>query len=202
MSNHITKLILASSSPRRKELLTRLGLPFDTLAADIDETKRPNESPSIYCKRMAFEKALVIQMKQTSALVLGSDTSVVLGDTVLGKPADRTTAIATLEQLSGQIHQVITSVCLLSPENVAEIEVISKVQFAKLSRQQIESYCDTDEPYDKAGSYGIQGLGGVFVQHIDGDYSAIMGLPLNATWNLLQSYYSAIQSQATAINDA
>ncbi len=181
-------LILASASPRRKELLECLDLPFTVIAADIDETKQASETPSGYCHRMAYEKALAIQSDCASAWILGADTSVVLGDIVLGKPTNQEDAAAMLRQLSGKTHHVITSVCLLSPNDKAEQEMVSKVIFDELNDRQIQAYCDTNQPYDKAGAYGIQGLAGVFVKRIEGDYSAIMGLPLNATWGLLGPY--------------
>ncbi len=187
-------LILASASPRRHELLSRMGVSFEAIAADIDETKRATETPASYCERMAYEKARKVQMAHPEAWVIGSDTCVVLADTILGKPASRGQAIETIGLLSGNKHQVMTSVCLLSPSDKQAHLSISDVYFAQLSDAQIVAYCDTNEPYDKAGAYGIQGLAGVFVERIDGDYSAIMGLPLQATWTLLQTYSSQSQT--------
>ncbi len=181
-------LILASASPRRSELLARLGLSFTARAADIDESARVGESPKDYCARLSCEKAGAIYNQRPDSWVIGSDTIVVLGEQMLGKPASRAEAVACLSQLSGNTHEVITGVCLLGPQHREHMVIVSAVTFGQLSTQEIDTYCDTDEPYDKAGAYGIQGLGGVLVEHIAGDYSAIMGLPLRATWQLLAPY--------------
>jgi septum formation protein len=181
-------LILASASPRRKELLARLGIKFRVVVADIDETRRADEPPAIMTERLAQSKAQSVADSTTSSVwVLGSDTTVSLGDRVFGKPASRQEAIDTLSLLSGNTHQVISSVCLVGAGQSLTRSIISQVRFGKLSPTQIAAYCDTDEPYDKAGSYGIQGRAGTFVEHIDGDYSAIVGLPLWATSQLLRT---------------
>ena len=181
-------LILASASPRRKELLARLGVTFSVRVADIDETPLENEKPAFMTERLAHKKAQAVAsgLKQ-AAWVLGADTTVALGDLVFGKPASREEAIDTLSLLSGNTHQVISSVCLLGAGKALTGSVISHVRFGQLSTGQIAAYCDSDEPYDKAGSYGIQGAAGAFVEHIDGDYSAIVGLPLWATSQLLRT---------------
>ncbi|MCP4009084.1 MAG: septum formation inhibitor Maf [Proteobacteria bacterium] len=181
-------LILASASPRRKELLARLGVKFRVLVADIDETRQADEAPVTMTERLALGKAQAVADGATSDIwVLGSDTTVSLGDRVFGKPASRLEAIDTLSLLSENTHQVISSVCLVGAGQSLTRSVISQVRFGKLSRAQIVAYCDTDEPYDKAGSYGIQGRAGAFVEHIDGDYSAIVGLPLWMTSQLLRT---------------
>jgi len=191
MTVNSNSLILASASPRRKELLARLGLPFEVHVADIDETPLADENPLQMTERLAQAKATAIAQRFSKpAWVLGSDTTVALGQTVFGKPATRQQAIDTLRQLSGHTHQVISSISLVS--NVSghtpkTQSIISHVRFGSLTDSQITAYCDTDEPYDKAGSYGIQGRGGCFIEHIEGDYSAIMGLPLWATAQLLRS---------------
>jgi len=178
-------LILASASPRRKELLARLGMDFDVMVADIDETPLADESPLAMAERLAQAKANAIaRTLNEPSWVLGSDTTVALGGRIFGKPASRQEAIDTLTLLSGNTHQVISSICLVWPGQILTSSVISQVRFGPLSHTQIVAYCDTDEPYDKAGSYGIQGLAGAFVEHIDGDYSAIVGLPLWATSQL------------------
>ncbi len=183
-------LILASQSPRRAELLARFGLPFELASADIDETRLPHESPTEMTERLAIDKAdAVINSTTTRPLrgcwVLGGDTTVALGEDVFGKPESRTDAIATLKRLSGRSHQVISSVCLMSCDEYFLETVISQVTFGKLKPEWIDRYCDGDEPWDKAGSYGIQGQAGLFVERIEGDYSAIVGLPLWATGQLL-----------------
>lgn len=181
-------LILGSASPRRKELLTRLGVAFSVMIADIDETPLPDELPLRMAERLAEEKARTISNSLgQSAWVLGFDTTVALDNRIFGKPASRQDAINTLTLLSGNTHQVICSVCLIGAEQILRRNVVSQVRFGALSERQITAYCDTDEPYDKAGSYGIQGAAGAFVEHIDGDYSAIVGLPLWATSELLRA---------------
>ena len=186
-----TPLILASASPRRKELLTRLGVPFEIRVADIDEAPLAGETPLEMTERLAQSKAEVIAGKlMTPAWVLGSDTTVALNDQVFGKPDSQQQAIETLQSLSGQTHQVISSISLVNTDKGITPQtksVVSQVRFGPITTAQIMAYCNTDEPYDKAGSYGIQGLAGSFVEHIEGDYSAIMGLPLWATSQLLRS---------------
>ena len=181
-------LVLGSASPRRKELLTRLGVEFSVMVADIDETPLRNESPRRMAERLAEKKARAISdLLSQSAWVLGFDTTVALEERIFGKPASRHDAINTLKLLSGNTHQVISSICLIGAGTILKRSVVSQVRFGALSDQQITAYCDTDEPYDKAGSYGIQGAAGAFVEHIDGDYSAIVGLPLWATSELLRA---------------
>ena len=181
-------LILASASPRRKELLARLGVEFSIVVADIDETPLTGESPVDMTERLAQAKAQTVADSASDTVwVLGSDTTVSLNDRVFGKPASRQEAIDTLSLLSANTHQVISSICLIGAGQLLTRSIISQVRFGRLSPGQIEAYCDTDEPYDKAGSYGIQGPAGAFVEHIDGDYSAIVGLPLWATSQLLRT---------------
>lgn len=183
-----TPLVLASASPRRKELLARLGVEFSVEHADIDEAPLHEEPPLVMTERLARAKAqAVVERLPGPHWVLGSDTTVALDDRVFGKPANRQDAIDTLNLLSGRTHQVISSVCLIGAGQVQTKSVISRVSFGTLSHRQILAYCDTDEPYDKAGSYGIQGMGGTFVRHIDGDYSAIVGLPLWTCSKLLHA---------------
>jgi len=183
-------LILASQSPRRAELLSYFGIPFEITSADIDETRLAGESPIEMTERLSVEKANVVMQRGVDhpvrqCWVLGGDTTVALEDEIFGKPESRADVIATLQRLSGQTHQVISSVCLMSCDEYFVDTIISQVTFGELSKQWIEQYCDGDEPWDKAGSYGIQGQAGTFVAHINGDYSAIMGLPLWATGQLL-----------------
>lgn len=181
-------LVLASASPRRKELLARLGVEFSVVVADIDEIPLVGESPVNMTERLARAKAqAVVDGASGPVWVLGSDTTVSLGDRIFGKPASRKEAIETLSLLSGNTHQVISSVCLIGAGQSLIRSIISQVRFGQLSPGLIAAYCDTDEPYDKAGSYGIQGPAGAFVEHIDGDYSAIVGLPLWATSKLLRT---------------
>ena len=177
-------LVLASASPRRAELLTQIGLPFVSRPVDIDETVRAGERPLAYVERLAREKALA-GVAGSHELVLGSDTTVVLDGEVLGKPANATEVFATLTRLSAQTHQVMTAVALASAGGCEACVVTTDVTFRALSDEEIRAYVATGEPMDKAGSYGIQGLGGIFVKEIRGSYSSVVGLPLQETAELL-----------------
>ena len=177
-------LTLASNSPRRKELLSQLGYQFDCAGSDIDETPHQGESPIDYVKRMAVEKAQA-QNSKPATLVLGSDTCVIYQNEILGKPRDFEDARRMLMMLSGEQHQVLTSIAVVS-EQAVEVEVVTtQVRFKTLSNKEIVNYWRSGEPKDKAGSYGIQGIGGQFVCHIEGSYSAVVGLPLYETAQLL-----------------
>lgn len=172
------------------ELLGQLGVAFTAEAAAIDECRLAGETPEAMTARLAREKAQAVYEEQTeestnTPWVLGGDTTVALGDTIFGKPNDRQDAMVTLAALSGRAHRVISSVCLLNGTQIFKETVVSKVFFGKLSRSDIRAYCETDEPYDKAGAYGIQGAAAAFIHRIEGDYSAIVGLPLWATRQLL-----------------
>ena len=171
-------LILASASPRRAELLQQIGLTFEVCAADIDETPQACELPRDYVLRMAKEKALAIAPRFPQAVVIASDTSVVVDGTVLGKPVDAEDASRMLQLLSGRSHQVMTSVCVYSAEYTDLVVNETDVWFKPLSATEIEAYWRSGEPVDKAGAYAIQGLGAMFVERIDGSYSGVMGLPL------------------------
>ncbi|WP_027910005.1 nucleoside triphosphate pyrophosphatase [Pseudomonas sp. URMO17WK12:I4] len=186
----MTTLYLASASPRRRELLAQIGVPFTTQVVPVDETAQPGEAPDAYVERLARAKAQAAldTLNDRDAVVLGSDTAVVLDGRILGKPVDREDALATLAALSGREHQVLTAVALVS-DNRAEARVVtSTVRFKPLDRTQIEAYWATGEPRDKAGSYGIQGLAAVFVSQMQGSYSAVVGLPLCETAELLAQF--------------
>ncbi|MDO6839538.1 Maf family protein [Paraglaciecola chathamensis] len=182
-------LILASQSPRRAELLSQIGVPFTALSADIDESILPNETPENYVQRLAQQKAQAGWRASADTakrrLVLGADTVVVINEQVMGKPKDFDDASAMLNLLSGQQHQVLTAVTVTSGQRFETILVKTDVTFCALSPSQIEAYWQTGEPKDKAGSYAIQGIGGKFVTHIKGSYSAVVGLPLYETNQLL-----------------
>ncbi|HSX90841.1 MAG TPA: Maf family protein [Pseudomonas sp.] len=184
-------LYLASGSPRRRELLTQIAVPFTTLTAPIDENLLPDEAPHAYVERLGREKAqagLALLDDRANAVVLGADTAVVLDGRILGKPADRDEAVATLSALSGREHQVLTAVVLASPGQVRTRVVASQVRFRRLTPAEIETYWATGEPRDKAGSYAIQGLAAVFVSQLQGSYSAVVGLPLCETAELLAEF--------------
>jgi septum formation protein len=184
-------LYLASGSPRRRELLTQIGVPFHTLIAPIDENTLPGETPIAYVERLARAKAqagLAVLTDPEGAVVLGADTAVVLDGRILGKPADRDDALATLSALSGRSHQVLTAVALISRERLESWVVISEVSFRPLRQAEIEAYWASGEPQDKAGCYGIQGLAAVFVSQLQGSYSAVVGLPLCETAALLAEF--------------
>ena len=184
-------LYLASGSPRRRELLTQIAVPFLTQIAPIDENALPGESPIAYVERLARAKAqagLAALSDTADAVVLGADTAVVLDGRILGKPADRDDALATLSALSGRSHQVLTAVALVSRERLESRVVTSQVTFRPLNQAEIEAYWASGEPQDKAGCYGIQGLAAVFVSQLQGSYSAVVGLPLCETAALLAEF--------------
>lgn len=184
-------LHLASGSPRRRELLAQIGVPFVTLIASIDETPLLAEPAERYVERLAREKAmagLAALEPSAGAVVLGADTAVVLDGRILGKPNDRDDALSTLAALSGREHRVLTAVALASGDRIESLVVISRVSFRRLRNGEAEAYWDTGEPRDKAGSYGIQGLASVFVSQLEGSYSAVVGLPLCETAQLLEEF--------------
>lgn len=178
-------IILASASPRRSELLEQIGVPFSVQPAHIDETPRVAEAAGDYVERLAREKALAVAVDFPGKQVLGSDTSVVLGGAILGKPCDASEARAMLARLSGKTHQVMTAIALAEDGRCVSRLVITEVTFRMLQDEEIAAYVATGEPMDKAGSYGIQGLGGIFVKELKGSYSAVAGLPLQETAALL-----------------
>tara|TARA_R110002110_G_scaffold91264_2_gene237641 strand:- start:268708 stop:269304 length:597 start_codon:yes stop_codon:yes gene_type:complete len=184
------RLILASASPRRSELLLQLGVTFSVDPAAIDETPHAGEEPASYVQRMAREKATAVASRYDASAtsVLAADTTVVVGAEVLGKPADFTDGMSMLAKLSGRSHTVYTAVCLHTDAGMQEMLVATRVLFAPLSPGTCAAYLTTQEPWDKAGAYAIQGLGGAFVQAIEGSYSNVVGLPLYETWQILQAH--------------
>ena len=197
----MNKLILASQSPRRKELLAQLGYQFSCCPADIDETEQANETPMQYVERLALEKAQAIAVDQCdNTLVLGSDTSVVNEGIILGKPKNLAQCIAHLSALSAKTHQVLTSIAVVQGPLSKSLVVCTEVEFKVLSLQEIKNYWATGEPQDKAGSYGIQGIAGQFVKQIKGSYSAVVGLPLYETSTLLAEFSLPTVIQQTKKN--
>lgn len=175
------KLILASTSPRRAEILRRAGFSFEVFAAGVDESHRPEESPDAFVARLAQDKAEAVAAKvQGAALILGCDTVVLVDGLVLGKPKNAEDPTAMLRRLSGRAHDVLTGLALLRlPDRTVRAAVErTRVTFAPLSEKEIAEYVDTGEPFDKAGAYAIQERGGRFVERIEGDYFNVMGLPV------------------------
>ncbi|AIN16794.1 MULTISPECIES: Maf family protein [Yersinia] len=190
----MTALYLASGSPRRRELLTLLDVPFEVLKTEVEELRRPEESAQEYVQRLAQDKARAGVMVAPQDLpVLGADTIVVLNGQVLEKPRDKAHAQEILSALSGQQHQVITAVSLADKQEVLSTMVVTDVTFRVLSQLEISDYIATGEPMDKAGAYGIQGKGGCFVRTISGSYHAVVGLPLVETHELL-SHFIALRN--------
>jgi septum formation protein len=193
------KIYLASKSPRRRELLRQVGIDFDILSLrsdpargiDVSEDTVAGEPALAYVERVARSKGAfawnVLHMRRMPLRpVLSADTTVTLDGEILGKPGDPKEAYAMLERLSGRTHQVLTSVAVHYTDVFEQVTQVSNVRFATLSPEAIRAYCATPEPYDKAGAYGIQGLAALFIEHIEGSHSGIMGLPVFETAQLLQ----------------
>ncbi|EAQ98986.1 Maf family protein [Congregibacter litoralis] len=187
MSTPEPTLVLGSASPRRTELLQQLGLAFTVCPADIDETPFSDEAPRDYVERMAREKSAALDLKESTVL-LTADTSVVLEEQSLGKPENKDHARAMLTALSGRSHEVLTAVCARDPARSEVIVVRTVVEFGELSGRLIDDYLATDEPWDKAGAYALQGLGGSFVRRVEGSVSNVIGLPLFELRELLQRF--------------
>lgn len=185
---HSPTLFLASTSPRRRELLQQIGLAFSVLKVDVDESVREGERPADYVLRLAREKARVGLMQAEDGVVVAADTTVVLDDEVLGKPASEVDAIAMWQRLSGRMHQVMTGVAVGNAQHTEAVMVSTRVHFRALGKAEMEAYWHSGEPADKAGGYAIQGLGAVFVDAIEGSYSNVVGLPLTETAELLSRF--------------
>ncbi|MFC4159866.1 Maf family protein [Chitinimonas lacunae] len=184
-------IYLASASPRRGQLLTQVGIPFERLACDIDETPHEGEAPAHYVVRLAREKAAaaLARLAQSGAetrLVLAADTTVTLDGEILGKPADAAEARAMLSRLSGKRHQAMTGVAVAGQGRIETALSISDVTFRPLEPAEIDAYVASGEPMDKAGAYGLQGLGSVLVAEMRGSFSGVIGLPLSETVELLR----------------
>ena len=187
------RIYLASSSPRRRDLLQQLAIDFSVVVPDVLELQASAESPLQYVRRLAEDKAqqglAMVQASQRPPLpVLGADTAVVLDDEVFGKPTDIEDARRMLARLSGRSHQVISAVAITDEHRNLVCEQISMVSFKQLDAAAIEVYCLTEEPLGKAGSYAIQGLAAAFISHLQGSYSSVMGLPLFETAALLEQF--------------
>jgi septum formation protein len=186
----MSELILASASPRRAEILQQIGVDFQILPADIDETPMPHESPVDYVQRMAQQKAqhVIDSIEGSSSVVLGADTSVVLDCKIYGKPKNQQEAMAMLADLSGKTHQVLTAVAMGNKQHCLLKLSATDVKFRELDLKECTNYWHTGEPLDKAGGYAIQGLGAVFVEKISGSFSGVVGLPIEQTAQLLQTF--------------
>jgi septum formation protein len=184
-------LVLASQSPRRKELLEVLGIPFSIVVSAADETPKESESPEDYVVRVARAKGQDVASRVTGSVVLSADTVVTIGGEILGKPVDRTDAIRMLEKLSAREHDVYTAVCVIIQSNgqssgeMREGLERTRVWFGRITRTQISDYIDRENVMDKAGAYAIQGFASVYIPKIEGSYSNVMGLPLAMVWELL-----------------
>jgi septum formation protein len=179
------RVILASASPRRRELLTLVGIPHEVRPADIDETVLPGEAPIPHAERLARAKAHALAERQPGAVVIAADTIVVLDDEILGKPRDGAHAAAMLRRLSGREHTVHTAIAVARGEQTESAVESVQVWFRALGDDEIEAYIATGEPMDKAGAYGIQGYGATIVERVDGDYFSVMGLGLRRLVELL-----------------
>ena len=184
--NNLPAILLASKSPRRQELLTQLEVTFELIAIDVDETIMPNEAAADYVLRLAREKAQAgAQQANYVRPVLGADTIVVIDGKVLGKPKNQPDAAAMLTLLSGRSHQVMTSIAIATEQQTVSDLITTDVVFRTISDDEKAAYWHTGEPCDKAGGYGIQGIGGKFIERINGSYYAVVGLPLMETEQLL-----------------
>ena len=181
------KLILASGSPRRKELLTAVGWEFEAITAGIDESLLPGENPATYVQRLAKSKAEAVAAKLDKGLVLGADTTVVVDDQILGQPVDDADARRMLQLLSGKWHEVLTGVALVRVGGGWRVDYeTTRVRFAEMNDAELDWYISTGEARGKAGAYGIQGAAGLFIREIEGDYFNIVGLPIRLVYELVK----------------
>lgn len=184
-------IVLASQSPRRQELLKQLNIPFEIVVSRVKEVFDPCEDPSKIVKELALQKGMWVQNHcRKSSIIISADTIVVAEGQILGKPKNIDDARNMLSLLSGKKHQVFTGLCIIDSElEKKAVDVgITDVYFRNLDREEIEGYLRTSEPYDKAGAYGIQGLGAVFIDKIDGDFFTVMGLPVEKLYNILKTF--------------
>ncbi|NHB57672.1 septum formation inhibitor Maf [Acinetobacter sp. 194] len=183
----MANIILASSSPRRKQLLEQVGLVFDTFSPDIDESVLNGETAQSYVLRLAETKAKVVLERFPEAIVIAADTSLSLNQYIIGKPESKQHAFEIWSALSGREHRVITGVCVASKNNIQTIAVHTQVEIQHLSPEDMEQYWDTGEPIGKAGAYAIQGYAAQYIPRIVGSYSNVVGLPLHETMQLLNT---------------
>ncbi|ENX36509.1 septum formation protein Maf [Acinetobacter colistiniresistens] len=179
-------IILASSSPRRQELLQQLGLDFDIYSPDVDETVRDGETVAHYVERLARDKAQIVLNKYPDAIVIAADTSLSFAGQIIGKPESKQHAFAIWSALSGQWHEVYSGVCVASTTQMLSTVVATQVELQQLSHADMEKYWATGEPIGKAGAYAIQGIAAQYIPQIRGSYSNVVGLPLHETAQLLE----------------
>lgn len=184
------KLVLASSSPRRTEILERAGWPHEKMVVGIDESVKPNEEPAAYVQRLARSKAEAVAQQLTEGFVLGADTTVVISNQILGQPCDEADARRMLDLLSGKWHEVLTGVALVRVGGKSRVAYeTTRVRFAEMSEAEIDWYISTGEAFGKAGAYGIQGKAALFIEEIAGDYFNIMGLPIRLVYELTTAFH-------------
>jgi septum formation protein len=191
-------LVLASASPRRRELLRGAGIPFEVQAANIAEDALPGESAKACAERLAREKALAVAAQRPNDVVLGADTIVVIDNRILGKPSDAADAARMLRMLSARVHQVITGVCLVFGGEARVASETTTVTMSEITDQEIAGYIASGEPMDKAGAYAIQGIASRWIPRIEGDYSNVVGLPVALVFGMLRqvsSQFSVLGAQ-------
>lgn len=183
------KIILASGSPRRKQILEQVGLKFTVEVSDYEEKPIPGVVPSEFVETLSLEKAKAIAKNHDDAIIIGADTIVVLDNQILGKPKTKEDAREMLKKLSGNTHSVFTGFTIIDTVNKRTItnHVETKIRFKNLSEEEISAYIETEEPMDKAGAYGVQDRGALFVEYIEGDYASVMGLPILKIFEILKT---------------
>jgi septum formation protein len=182
------KIILASKSPRRKKILEQVGLNFEVAASDFDESQIEFETPQEMVEKLSFEKAKVIAQRNPGAIIIGADTVVIFRKEIIGKPKSKADAVRILKLLSGNTHEIITGFTVIEDKKSITKHITSKIKFKKLNEDEIKAYVATGEPMDKAGGYGIQERGGLFMENITGDYFNVVGLPISALAEVLKEF--------------
>jgi septum formation protein len=184
----VLPIVLASGSPRRKQLLEMLRIPFRIIAPDVDEHVLPSETPAAYVTRLSRAKVEAVVRRAPGEVVLAADTTVVLGGKIFEKPTSPTNAIEMLQQLQGKTHEVLTAVAVAENGRLEQALDVSRVTFRRNNRETLEQYVATGEPLDKAGAYAIQGLGAPLIERVEGDFFGVMGLPLRLALDLLAKF--------------
>ena len=184
----VNNLILASSSPRRKELLSLLKIPFDIIVSDIDESINLENDLDKEIENLSYKKAYAVFKDHQDSIVIGSDTIVILNNKVLGKPKDKEEAKEMLRSLQDNTHTVLTAVTIISKDKYDTFSIKADVTFNHMDEEEIEEYVNTNEPLDKAGSYAIQGDGAKYIKQVNGDYYAVIGLPISEVYNRLKNF--------------